>query len=125
MTGSAIVLFAHGSREPDWVRPFEQLRDRVARELGRESVDLAFLEHTPPGLEETIAGLYARGVRRISVVPLFLAAGGHLKRDLPRMLEEIVRRHPGLSARATPPLGEIDPILESISDWIVKEHAPD
>ena len=47
----AIVLFAHGSRETDWVRPFERLRDRVARELGGEAVGLAYLEHAQPPLD--------------------------------------------------------------------------
>ena len=124
MIEPAIVLFAHGSREPDWARPFERLRALVAQQVDEECVELAFLETMPPTLEEAVARLYARGARSIAVVPLFLAAGGHLKRDLPRMLEDIIRRHPGLSARATPPLGEIDSILASISDWIVKDHAP-
>ena len=125
MIESAIVLFAHGSREPDWARPFERLRDRIASELGREAVELAYLEHTTPTLQQAIDALYLRGVRRISVVPVFLAVGGHLKRDLPRLLDEIVRTHPGLQAQATSPLGEIDSILESICDWIVKGHAPE
>ena len=124
MIESAVVLFAHGSREPDWARPFERLRDRVASELGREAVALAYLEHTPPTLQQAIDGLYLRGVRRISVVPVFLAVGGHLKRDLPRLLEDSIRTHPGLQAQATPPLGEIDSILDTISDWIVKDQAP-
>ena len=122
MNDSAIVLFAHGSREPGWARPFESLRDRVASELGRQAVELAYLEHTPPTLQQAIDNLYARGVRRIAVVPLFLAAGGHLKRDLPRMLEDIIRRHPGLVAQATPPLGEVESILDAIAGWIVKDR---
>jgi sirohydrochlorin cobaltochelatase len=123
MKASAIVLFAHGSREPDWARPVERLRDRVAQALGREAVELAFLEHTQPTLEQAIEALCARGARQISVVPLFLAAGGHLKRDLPRMLEDIMRGHPGVSMQATPPLGEVESILDSIADWIVKDCA--
>lgn len=122
MTGSAIVLFAHGSREPGWVRPFERLRDRVAAALGGDAVQLAYLEHAQPPLDQAIANLYASGARSVTVVPLFLATGGHLKRDLPRMLQDITARHPGLSAQATPPLGEIEAILDAIAGWIVKER---
>ena len=124
MTGSAVVLFAHGSRESDWVLPFERLRAKIAAALGADAVGLAYLEHSLPPLDQAIAALYAGGVRRVTVVPLFLAAGGHLKRDLPRMLEDIVRRHPGLSAQVTPPLGEVEPILDAIAHWIVKERTP-
>jgi sirohydrochlorin cobaltochelatase len=124
MTESAIVLFAHGSREPDWARPFERLRTLVAQQVDGESVALAFLETMPPTLEETVARLYARGARSIAVVPLFLGTGGHLKRDLPRILEQLRSAHSDLSLRATPALGEIDAVLESIAEWIVKAGAP-
>lgn len=122
MTESAIVLFAHGSREPEWVRPFERMRDRVAAALGEDAVRLAYLEHAQPPLDQAIAALYAGGARRVTVVPLFLAAGGHLKRDLPRMLEDITARHSGLSVHATPPLGELEVIVDAISGWIVRNH---
>jgi sirohydrochlorin cobaltochelatase len=124
MIESAIVLFAHGSREPDWARPFERLRTLVAQEVDGESVELAFLETMPPTLEEAVARLYARGARSIAVVPLFLGTGGHLKRDLPRILEQLRCAHSDLSLRATPALGEIDAVLESIAEWIVKAGAP-
>jgi sirohydrochlorin cobaltochelatase len=123
MNDPAIILFAHGSREPDWARPIERLRDRVAQALGAEAVELAFLEHTQPTLEQAIESLCARGARHIAVVPLFLAAGGHLKRDLPRMLEDIMRGYPGVSMQSTTPLGEVESILDSIADWIVRDCA--
>jgi sirohydrochlorin cobaltochelatase len=124
MNNPAIVLFAHGSREPEWARPFERLRGLVARQIGGESVELAFLEHMPPSLEEAVARLHARGARHITVLPLFLGAGGHLKRDLPRLLDQLRSAHRDLSLGATPALGEIDPVLESVARWIVNIGTP-
>ena len=44
-----IVLFAHGSRDPEWAQPFE----RIAAELRDEFlVELAYLERMKPTLEE-------------------------------------------------------------------------
>ena len=35
----AILIFAHGARDPEWARPFEHLRDEVAtRSPGTEVV---------------------------------------------------------------------------------------
>ena len=38
-------------------------------------------------LTETMTGLIAQGVNEIDIVPTFMAQGGHLKRDLPALVE--------------------------------------
>ncbi len=59
-----------------------------------------------PTLEEAIAALVAQGVPAITVFPLFLAQGGHLKQDLPRLLEAIRARHPHVPIALETSLGE-------------------
>ena len=59
----------------------------------------------------------AQAVDRISIVPLFLATGGHLKSDLPRLVDEAVERHPRLRVRVLPPIGESEAMLQAIADW--------
>lgn len=116
-------MFAHGSREPGWARPFERLRTLVAQEVDEEYVELAFLETISPTLHEAVGRLYMRGARSITVVPLFLGAGGHLNRDLPRILEELRAVHSGLAVRAAPALGEVEAVLGTIAEWIVEAGA--
>src|SRR6516225_383538 len=88
-SGRALILFAHGSREPGWANPFEDLAERVRAAAPGRQVRLAFLELMHPDLAEAVADLAARGFGQICVVPIFLGPGGHLRRDLPRMIEEL------------------------------------
>src|SRR5262245_16112594 len=116
MPTSAVILFAHGAREPEWARPFEQVRDRLRAEGLR--VELAYLEIMRPSLEETARVLAAQGAKTVTIVPLFLAQGKHLKRELPEMLEALKREHGDLQFRVTPALGDEPEILAAIVAWI-------
>src|SRR6185436_2839561 len=80
-----IVLFAHGSRDPEWARPFEQIAASLARKLPAVAVALGYLEHGP-SLHEAVSALAARGAASIRIVPVFFGQGGHLKEDLPRLI---------------------------------------
>jgi sirohydrochlorin cobaltochelatase len=122
MSSTALILFAHGAREPDWARPFERVRDRL-RASGTE-VELAFLESMSPSLAEAAARLVQRGVGALAIVPLFLAQGTHLKRDLPAMVEALRRRHAGVDIRVTPALGDAPEIEAAIADWARRESRP-
>ncbi len=114
---TGIVLFAHGSRAASWAEPFERIRERVAARRPDARVSLAYLELMPPNLHEAIEALVAQSVDRISIVPLFLASGGHLKNDLPRLVDQTIARHPRLRVRVMPPIGESDAMLQAIADW--------
>lgn len=113
---SAIILFAHGAREPEWARPFEQVRDRLRSE-GRR-VELAYLEIMTPSLEEAVGKLIAEGLKAVTIVPLFLAQGGHLKRQLPEMVAALRRQHSSTEFRVTPALGEASEIVAAITEWV-------
>jgi sirohydrochlorin cobaltochelatase len=113
---AAIILFAHGAREPEWAQPFEIVRDRL-RAAGTR-VELAFLEIMLPSLEETAQKLVAEGIETVIVVPLFLAQGAHLKRELPAMVAKIRKRHAKTEFRVTPALGEAPEIVAAIAEWV-------
>ena len=122
MTDSAIVLFAHGARDAQWAEPFRKMQSMVREKKPGVPVELAFLELMQPSLDQAVADLAARGIMNICVIPLFMAQGGHLKEDLPFKLTEIRRRHPAVSFRISPPIGEAQAILAAIADWICSEH---
>ena len=116
MSSSAVILFAHGARESEWARPFEEVRNRV-RSQGLRA-ELAFLEIMKPSLEEAARVLVAEGHTTVTVVPLFLAQGGHVKRDLPGKVAALAREHPGADFRVTPALGDAPEIVAAISAWV-------
>jgi sirohydrochlorin ferrochelatase len=101
---TGLVLFAHGS-------PIESANDAVravAREAARAggfaAVEVAFLDPYHPLLDEAVARLAAAGFSRVLVVPYFLTLGLHLQRDLPRIVADAAKGHPGIEIRMTPPL---------------------
>lgn len=114
-----IVLFAHGARDPEWARPFEEIRARVRSSRPEYPIELAYLEIMSPTLEEAIASLVAQGALAITVFPLFMAQGGHLKQDLPRILDAIRANHPRIPIALEAPIGEVPEVLAAISTWIL------
>jgi sirohydrochlorin cobaltochelatase len=118
-----IVLFAHGARDPQWAEPFRAIRERVRASRPECPIELAFLEIMSPTLEEAIAGLVEQGASGITVFPLFMAQGGHLKQDLPRILEDLRARHSRVPIALENAIGEVPEILAAISAWIVERAA--
>ena len=110
-----IVLFAHGSRDPEWSRPFERIAASLTEKLPAACIGLAYLEHGP-SLEETFAALVAKGVGSIRVVPVFLGQGGHVREDLPRLVSQAAR--PGLQVVLEKPIGERPEVIAAIASAI-------
>lgn len=115
-----IVLFAHGSREPGWAKPFES----IARQLAGEFlVELAYLEIMKPTLEKAVASLAARGAQRVRIIPLFLGAGGHVREDLPKLVQAARERHAGVEIVLERTIGERAEITDAIAAVISKGNS--
>jgi sirohydrochlorin cobaltochelatase len=114
-----IVLFAHGARDPEWARPFEEIRSRVRSSRPEYPIEIAYLEIMSPTLEEAIDSLANRGALAITVFPLFMAQGGHLKQDLPKILDAIRASYPRIPIALAPAVGEVPEILAAIAGWIL------
>ena len=119
---TGIILFAHGARDPNWARPLERLKRMLGERMPDALIENAFLEHMKPTLEEAASELISRGANELSVVPVFIAQGGHLREDLPRRVEALAKKHPDLPVRIAPPIGEVDTILSAITGWIEGMH---
>lgn len=119
---SAILLFAHGARDPSWAEPFRRIAARLGRNQPGIRVELAFLELMQPTLAAAVAGLAAEDIGHITVVPLFLAQGGHLKEDLPRLLDDIRSHHPALRIDVTSAIGDSEYLTNAIADWAFAQH---
>lgn len=120
MADRAIVLFAHGARDPDWARPFRQLALELAERLPGERVVLAFLELMQPSLAECAAALYAEGVRKLRVVPVFFGSGGHLKEDLPNLIKGLKDKYRDLEITLEPPVGEQPDVIAAMARAIAR-----
>lgn len=99
-----IVFFAHGSSVGSANAAVQVIAGQAAAQGDFALFTTAFLEMAQPDLAAAVEDLAARGASTILVVPYFLTLGIHLQRDLPRMVEEIQARHPGLPIDVAPPL---------------------
>ena len=112
-----IILFAHGSREPEWAQPLESIAQQLS---GQFIVEMAYLERMKPTLDEAVDSVVAKGARRVRIVPVFLGVGGHLKKDLPTLVEAARARHAGLEIVLEQTIGERKEITDAIAAVISK-----
>jgi sirohydrochlorin cobaltochelatase len=112
---SGLILFAHGARDPRWATPFEAVAGAVRAARPGLPVRLAFLEFMTPTLPAAGAELAAAGCNSITVLPMFLGAGGHVRKDLPLLLDELRQAHPGLGVTLQPAIGEIDSVVAAMA----------
>ena len=110
-----LLLFAHGARDPRWALPFEDVARRIARTEPSVAVALSYLEFMAPGLVEAGGSLVAQGCERVEVVPLFLGAGGHVRKDLPALLDTLRAAHPQVLWLLRPTIGEADSVVEAMA----------
>jgi len=119
MSDQAIILFAHGARDPEWAAPFGIIKQQLQAARPEVQVELAFQDFMTPSLEAAVAQSAAQGAKRIVLVPLFMAQGGHLKQDLPLLVGKIREQHPQLALQVLPAIGDAPEILQAITDWVL------
>lgn len=112
---NALVLFAHGSRDPLWHAPVQAVAERARALDPGTLVRCAYLELTAPDLPTCVAELVAGGARNITIVPLFLGIGRHAREDLPRLLDELRQRHPAVAFDLRPAVGEDARVTELLA----------
>lgn len=111
---TGIVLVAHGSRDPEWSRPFERIAGRLRNDTDPPFVAIAYLEHGP-SLMQVLRAVAAMAICDIRVVPVFLGTGGHIKSDVPRLVDEARREFPALRIALDEPIGERPEVIEAIA----------
>jgi sirohydrochlorin cobaltochelatase len=112
---TGLLLFAHGARDPNWARPFEAVAARCRAQRGDGRVVLAFLEFMAPDLVAGGQALVAEGCTAVDVVPLFLGAGGHVRKDLPLLLARLSQAHPDVRFTLRPAVGEADALVAAMA----------
>ncbi|MFK4751551.1 sirohydrochlorin chelatase [Oceanobacter antarcticus] len=121
----ATILLAHGSSDPNWVKPFEQLAGQIRENLDQSGrVELAYMELAEPSLEHQVAALSDDGMTHIDVLPLFFAAGRHLRKDVPLQLEALQRQHL-VKLTLHPPVGLEPEVATAISNVVVRKLVGD
>ena len=123
MTSPRIILLAHGSSDKRWCETFEQLAAPTLASVNDARV--AYMELAEPSMDTVIKEGVSEGITEFTIVPLFLAAGRHLRKDVPAMIEELEKAH-GATIQLAPPIGENPLLGQAIRDVVMLqlEQAP-
>ena len=109
------ILLAHGSSDPDWGATFERLTEQLT--TSRKDVQLAFMELSCPSMEEVVGRAAEQGYSRFAVLPLFLAKGRHLKKDIPMKIANLEEKH-NIVIRLLQPIGESPKLAATMLDIV-------
>lgn len=93
---TAIMICGHGSRDQSAVDEFNSLAGHFRERLPEYDVESGFLEFALPVIDEGLEKLRDRGARRIVCIPGMLFAAGHVKNDLPSVVNNFGAANPGL-----------------------------
>lgn len=120
-----LLLVGHGSRSPRSSLEMHRLAALVADGLAGVDVQVGFLEMTEPPAGVVIDSMVARGAGRITVLPLVLLGAGHAKNDVPAVVLEARRRHPGTEIVFASPLGVVKAAVEILGEAVTGSSDPD
>ncbi|RKT26308.1 sirohydrochlorin cobaltochelatase [Paraburkholderia sp. RAU2J] len=124
MAMHGLVLFGHGARDGRWREPFERLADKLRAVRGSGDaagpVMLAFLELMEPDLPTAVGGLVAQGCDVVTVVPVFFGQGGHVRKDLPEIIERCRALYPSLEIKCAVAVGEEESVLDAVAQYCLR-----
>ena len=112
---TALLLIAHGSRQAEANADLAHVADGLRRR-GHPIVEASFLELAEPDIEEGGCRCVAQGAARVVLVPYFLSAGTHVRRDLSEARARLAERFPAVEFRLAEPLGRHPLLLDVVSD---------
>jgi len=123
----ANILLAHGSRDPQWQVPFNDMTQAIKQHQPVSSsgsitpviVELAYMELCEPSLEQTCELLSQQGFNLLNIYPVFFAAGQHLRIDVPKQLKAI-EADLGVRTKLHPPVGQEKAVQEAITQVILQ-----
>jgi sirohydrochlorin cobaltochelatase len=115
-----IILFAHGSRDPQWRVPIEAVASQIRRHPDSLPVRCAYLELCEPDIAVAATDLIAAGARKIRVFPLFLGVGKHAREDLPLLMATLINDHPDIEFELLPTAGENAELIGMLAELAMR-----
>ncbi|HUW66331.1 MAG TPA: CbiX/SirB N-terminal domain-containing protein [Spirochaetia bacterium] len=114
---TGVVVLGHGSRREvaEANQMLIELAEMVRREMSLELMEIAFMNEKSglQGLGQAIDEVVAAGATRIVVLPVFLAAGMHMQKDIPAEMARARQKYPETDIVLTSHIGA-DPRLVPI-----------
>ncbi|MDU0810576.1 MAG: CbiX/SirB N-terminal domain-containing protein [Burkholderia sp.] len=117
-----IILFCHGARDPSWVEPFNRIASKLRAACNStELISLAFLELMSPSLEKAVLAYSTEYCKRITIIPVFFGQGGHLKKDLPKLIDKCRTEHQDIEIFCSMAVGQDDSVVTAIAKYCLNQ----
>jgi sirohydrochlorin ferrochelatase len=113
---TALLLIAHGSREAEANADLHHVVATLRSRGEYPIIEACFLELAQPDIDAGAAGCVAQGANRVLLVPYFLAAGVHVRRDLEQARARLSERYPQIEVRLAEPLGRHPMLVEVLAE---------
>jgi sirohydrochlorin cobaltochelatase len=114
----AIILLAHGSSDARWCETFEKLAGPTLQSVPGSRI--AYMELAEPSIDTVVSEGVNAGTKAFTIVPLFLAAGRHLRKDVPGMIMELEKSY-GITINLAAPIGENPQLGDAICEVVRQE----
>ena len=116
-TMRAILLIDHGSVKSEANHMLDCVANMLQSMVGPDVVvRAAHMELAEPLIPQGVEACVDAGATELVVFPYMLSPGKHSTRDIPRIVAEATRKHPGLRVRVTPAFGVHAKLAEVIAE---------
>ncbi|OPJ55972.1 sirohydrochlorin chelatase [Alkalithermobacter paradoxus] len=109
-----LIILAHGSKINEVKEVLLRIIDEVKSKVSYDLVEGAYLQFIDPSLEACIHRLYKKGCTDITIFPLFLFNGSHIRNCIPNEIDSIQRKYIGLKIRFLESIGYDPNLIEII-----------
>jgi precorrin-8X/cobalt-precorrin-8 methylmutase len=119
-----LILIGHGSKLPHNRENLEKLADILRKRSTFKIVEIAFMIRDTPTITEAIDTLAKKNIRKIVLVPAFLAPGVHTTQEIPELIgvkeKEPMLKAQGIELVYGEPLGSDERIAEILEEKALK-----
>lgn len=117
---TGVIIVDHGSRRDESNLLLEALAELFGEKFKKkyEIVEPAHMEMASPTIADAYDRCVARGATFIICAPFFLGPGKHYTSDIPNLLAEAAKKHPGTCFKLVSFLGIDDLMMELIDKRI-------
>ncbi len=115
-----VMVCGHGSRDEGAVTQFASVAKGLRKLMPETPVEYGYLEFATPIIRDGLDKLREQGVTRVLAVPGMLFAAGHVKNDIPSVLNTYAAQNEGITIELGKELG-VDPKMTRAAGARIQE----
>ncbi|MBI3794702.1 MAG: CbiX/SirB N-terminal domain-containing protein [Nitrospinae bacterium] len=108
----------HGSRVPGAADGMERVAEELRKEGRFDIVETCYMSRLGPHYPQILADCVQKGAGVVLLLPYFLHLGLHTRLDIPTMMKEEAKRHPGVKIIFGKNLGYDDALVDIVKKRI-------